>query len=143
MARWSPAMTVAIRTATRHPDRVTALVLTADFAYAENRLALLASVWTRIAASGNRELLAEFLLMPSLGTQALEMMPTEQLRQTSASSPPARPTAAPNGPTRESPHRPNTCLGAGPRPSPGTRVTPRHARRSPASPGPMSGQVKG
>lgn len=79
---YSLGSAVAIRAATRHPDRVTALVLTAGFAYADNRLALVASAWNRIATAGNRELLAEFLLTQALGTQALEMMPAEQLRQT-------------------------------------------------------------
>ncbi|GGU45015.1 alpha/beta fold hydrolase [Streptomyces coeruleorubidus] len=73
---------VAIRAAARHPARVTALVLTAAFPHRDNRLALASSVWSKIAASGDRELLAEFLLLMALGTQALESMPTEQLRQT-------------------------------------------------------------
>ncbi|MFI1354543.1 alpha/beta fold hydrolase [Streptomyces sp. NPDC020898] len=75
---------VAIRAATRHPQRVTALVLTAAFPHRDNRLALASSVWSKIAASGDRELLAEFQLMMALGTQALESMPTDQLRQTLA-----------------------------------------------------------
>ncbi|MFC9131455.1 alpha/beta fold hydrolase [Streptomyces sp. NPDC057099] len=73
---------VAIRAAARHPERVTALVLTAAFPHRDNRLALATSVWSKIAASGDRELLAEFLLLMALGTQALESMPAEQLRQT-------------------------------------------------------------
>ncbi len=73
---------VAIRAAARHPERVTALVLTAAFPHRDNRLALASSVWSKIAASGDRELLAEFLLLMALGTQALESMPAEQLRQT-------------------------------------------------------------
>ncbi|MGY0063470.1 alpha/beta fold hydrolase [Streptomyces sp. LZ34] len=73
---------VAIRAAARHPERVTALVLTAAFPHRDNRLALATSVWSKIAASGDRELLAEFLLMMALGAQALESMPAEQLRQT-------------------------------------------------------------
>ncbi|MFG3268790.1 alpha/beta fold hydrolase [Streptomyces bobili] len=73
---------VAIRTATRHPERVTALVLTASFPHRDNRLALASSVWSKIAASGDRELLAEFQLMMALGTQALESMPADQLQQT-------------------------------------------------------------
>ncbi|MGW7206587.1 alpha/beta fold hydrolase [Streptomyces sp. NPDC054837] len=72
---------VAIRAATRHPERVTALVLTAAFPHRDNRLALASSIQSRIAASGDRELLAEFLLMTALGTQALESMPAEQLQQ--------------------------------------------------------------
>jgi pimeloyl-ACP methyl ester carboxylesterase len=73
---------VAIRAAARHPERVTALVLTAAFPRRDNRLALATSVWSKIAASGDRELLAEFLLMMALGAQVLESMPTEQLQQT-------------------------------------------------------------
>ncbi|GAA2423558.1 alpha/beta fold hydrolase [Streptomyces coeruleofuscus] len=73
---------VAIRAAARHPERVTALVLTAAFPHRDNRLALASSVWSKIAASGDRELLAQFLLLMALGTQALESMPAEQLRQT-------------------------------------------------------------
>ncbi|MFM9607178.1 alpha/beta hydrolase [Streptomyces sp. V2] len=72
---------VAIRAAARYPERVTALVLTAAFAYRDNRLALASSAWNKIAASGDRELLAEFLLLSALGTQGLESMPEEQLRQ--------------------------------------------------------------
>ncbi|NGO08324.1 alpha/beta fold hydrolase [Streptomyces sp. HC44] len=73
---------VAIRAAARHPERVTALVLTASFPHRDNRLALASSVWSKIAASGDRDLLAEFQLLMALGTQALESMPSEQLRQT-------------------------------------------------------------
>lgn len=73
---------IAIRAATRHPGRVAALVLTAAFARADNRLALAASAWSRIASSGDRDLLAEFLLPLALGSQTLEAMPAEQLRHT-------------------------------------------------------------
>ncbi|MFA7759357.1 alpha/beta hydrolase [Streptomyces sp. NRRL B-2790] len=73
---------VTIRAAARHPERVTALVLTATFPHRDNRLALPSSVWRKIAAPGNREMLAEFLLMMSLGTHALETMSPEQLQET-------------------------------------------------------------
>jgi pimeloyl-ACP methyl ester carboxylesterase len=72
---------VAIRIAARHPERVSALVLTAAFAHRDNRLALASSVWNKIAASGDGELLAEFLLLMTLGSQGLESMPREQLHQ--------------------------------------------------------------
>ncbi len=72
---------VAIRAAARHPERVTALVLTASIPHRDNRIALATSVWRKIAESGDRELLAEFLLLISLGTQALEAMSSEQLRE--------------------------------------------------------------
>ncbi|MER5928933.1 alpha/beta fold hydrolase [Streptomyces sp. NPDC002054] len=72
---------VAIRAAARHPERVTALVLTATFPHPDNRLALAVSVWRQLAESGNRELLAEYLTMMALGADALEAMPAEQLQQ--------------------------------------------------------------
>ena len=71
---------VAVRAAARHPERVTALVLTAAFPYRDNRLALVSSVQGKIASSGDRGLLAEFLLIQALGAQALESMPAEQLQ---------------------------------------------------------------
>jgi pimeloyl-ACP methyl ester carboxylesterase len=73
---------VAIRAAARHPERVTALILTATFPYRDNRLVLSSSVWRKIAESGDREMLAEFQLMVAVGPDALEAMDAEQLRQT-------------------------------------------------------------
>ncbi|WP_433856352.1 alpha/beta fold hydrolase [Streptomyces kronopolitis] len=72
---------VAIRAAARHPERVTALVLTATFPYRDNRLALALPVWRKLAESGDRTLLAEYLTMMALGADALEAMPDEQLQQ--------------------------------------------------------------
>ncbi|AOP48201.1 alpha/beta fold hydrolase [Streptomyces lydicus] len=72
---------VAVRAAARHPERVTALVLTATFAHRDNRLALAVPVWRKLAESGHRELLAEYLTMMALGADALEAMPDEQLRE--------------------------------------------------------------
>jgi pimeloyl-ACP methyl ester carboxylesterase len=80
LSGYSLGGSVAIRAAARHPERVTALVLTAAFPYRDNRLALISSVQGKIASSGDRELLAEFLLLQALGTQALESMPAEQLQ---------------------------------------------------------------
>jgi pimeloyl-ACP methyl ester carboxylesterase len=82
LSGYSLGAAVAIRAATRHPERVTALILTAGFAYRDNRLALSSSAWSKVAATGDRELLAEFQLMLALGTQTLESMPAEQLQQT-------------------------------------------------------------
>ncbi|MEU6173665.1 alpha/beta fold hydrolase [Streptantibioticus parmotrematis] len=71
---------VAIRAAARHPERVTALVLTATFPYRDNRLALATSIWARLAET-DRDLLAEYLTMMAMGADALESMPDEQVRQ--------------------------------------------------------------
>lgn len=72
---------VALRAAARHPERVTALVLTATFPHRDNRLALALPVWRKLAESGNRELLAEYLTMMALGADALQAMPDEQIQQ--------------------------------------------------------------
>ncbi|MFI1362237.1 alpha/beta fold hydrolase [Streptomyces griseochromogenes] len=71
---------VAIRAAARHPERVTALVLTATLPHHDNRLALATSIWHKLAET-DRELLAQFLVMMAGGADALEAMPKEQLRQ--------------------------------------------------------------
>ncbi|WP_327135437.1 alpha/beta fold hydrolase [Streptomyces sp. NBC_01343] len=63
---------VAIRAAARHPERVTALVLTATFPYRDNHLALALPLWRK---------LAEYLTVMALGADALEAMPAEQLQQ--------------------------------------------------------------
>ncbi|MFI8361780.1 alpha/beta fold hydrolase [Streptomyces sp. NPDC085612] len=72
---------VAVRTAVRHPERVTALVLTATFAHHDQRLALALPIWRELAGSGDRDLLARFLTMMAVGADALEAMPAELLSQ--------------------------------------------------------------
>ncbi|MER8186495.1 alpha/beta fold hydrolase [Kitasatospora sp. NPDC094015] len=71
---------VAVRAAARHPERVTALVLTATFPYRDNRLALAAAVWAKLAET-DPGLLAEYLTMMAVGADALESMSDEQVRQ--------------------------------------------------------------
>jgi pimeloyl-ACP methyl ester carboxylesterase len=82
LAGFSLGGPVAMRAAARHPERVSALVLTATFAHPDNNLALIGSVWKQLAESGNRELLAEFLLPIALSSQALEALPADQLQAT-------------------------------------------------------------
>ncbi|WP_432015725.1 alpha/beta fold hydrolase [Streptomyces cucumeris] len=72
---------VAIRAAARHPERVTALVLTATFPHRDNRQSLSLPIWRKLAQSGDRRLLAEYLTMMALGADALEAMPDEQVQQ--------------------------------------------------------------
>ncbi|MFD7083384.1 alpha/beta fold hydrolase [Streptomyces sp. NPDC059918] len=72
---------VAIRAAARHPERVTALVLTATFPYRDNHLALALPLWRKLAESNDPEVLAEYLTMMALGADALEAMSAEQLQQ--------------------------------------------------------------
>ncbi|MEE1784579.1 alpha/beta fold hydrolase [Streptomyces sp. SP17BM10] len=72
---------VAIRAAARHPERVTALVLTATMAHPNNQQALTLRVWGKLAATGDRRLVSEFLFPHALSPQAIEAMPAEQLEQ--------------------------------------------------------------
>ncbi|WP_328923566.1 alpha/beta hydrolase [Streptomyces sp. NBC_00190] len=72
---------VAIRAAARHPERVAALVLTATFPHRDNHLVLATSIWRKLAESGDRELLAEYLTMMAVGADALEAIPDDQLQQ--------------------------------------------------------------
>ncbi|WP_368666550.1 alpha/beta fold hydrolase [Kitasatospora sp. MBT63] len=72
---------VAIRAAARHPERVTALVLTATMAHPNNQQALTLGVWGRLAATGDRHLVSEFLFPHALSPQTLEAIPADRLAQ--------------------------------------------------------------
>lgn len=76
---WSLGAAVAIRAAARHPDRVSALVLTSAFARADARLRLAAGVWHDLYATGDRALVLRFLMVAARGTAALESMTDAQL----------------------------------------------------------------
>ncbi|AWZ08503.1 MULTISPECIES: alpha/beta fold hydrolase [unclassified Streptomyces] len=83
---------VAARIAARHPERVTALVLTATFARSGRWLDLVAGLWSELARRGEGELLARLLVPLTLSPHALEALTTEQVedvvRATAASFPP-------------------------------------------------------
>ncbi|GAA0385107.1 hypothetical protein GCM10009530_40040 [Microbispora corallina] len=75
---------IAIRAAVRHPERVTALVLTATFARPDTRLRLWNSIWRQLYESGNRELLAQFGTLMAFSAQTLNTLPAERLEVTLA-----------------------------------------------------------
>ncbi|MGW0393095.1 alpha/beta fold hydrolase [Streptomyces sp. NPDC003042] len=83
---------VAVRVATRYPERVTALVITASFARAGHRLGLITDLWSRLAERGENELLARFLVPLALSEAALESLTSSQVedlvRDFAASIPP-------------------------------------------------------
>ncbi|QIY55157.1 alpha/beta fold hydrolase [Streptomyces sp. RPA4-5] len=72
---------VAIRAAARHPERVTALVLSATMAHPNNQQALTVRLWGKLAATGDNRLVSEFLFPHALSPQAMEAMPAEQLEE--------------------------------------------------------------
>ncbi|MFH8365494.1 alpha/beta fold hydrolase [Streptomyces sp. NPDC018031] len=63
---------VAVRAATRHPDRVTALVLTASFAAPNPRLRLAVRLWRDLLDSGDAGRLAAFGLLVGMGAPTLD-----------------------------------------------------------------------
>ncbi|MEU3370363.1 alpha/beta fold hydrolase [Streptomyces sp. NPDC006711] len=71
---------LAIRAAVRHPERVTALVLTATFAHRDNKLDLAAALWQRLYETGDRSQLAEYLTLVAFSTPALNALAPDQLR---------------------------------------------------------------
>ncbi|MEV5873737.1 alpha/beta hydrolase [Streptomyces sp. NPDC052101] len=70
---------VAIRLAARHPERVTALTLTAPFARADARVRLIARVWRSLAEAGDTDTLGRFLLAQCLSPAALAAMSPHEL----------------------------------------------------------------
>jgi pimeloyl-ACP methyl ester carboxylesterase len=80
LAGFSLGGPVAIRAAARHPERVSALVLTATFAYRDARLDLAAKLWSDLYESGDAVRLSEFLTLVAFGAETLRAMPERELR---------------------------------------------------------------
>ncbi|WP_039628457.1 alpha/beta hydrolase [Streptomyces sp. 769] len=95
IAGYSLGGPVAIRAATRHPDRVTALVLTAGFAHPNPRFLLAAKLWRDLLCAGNLEQLAAFVSLIGLSAPALEAIGQDDLdtalKTTAATTPPGTP----------------------------------------------------
>ncbi len=77
---------MAIRAATRHPDRVSGLVLTGAFAYPDSFMQLSMEVTAGVMAAGNPLLTAELLTLFSLSHAALSAQPLEALRAASTAA---------------------------------------------------------
>ncbi|MFH8487574.1 alpha/beta fold hydrolase [Streptomyces longisporoflavus] len=65
---------VAIRLAARHPERVSALILSATFAHADTRTDLAASIWQQLYESGEHTLLARYLNLMALSENTLNSL---------------------------------------------------------------------
>lgn len=80
IAGYSLGTPLAIRAATRHPARVTALVLTAAFAHPSARMRLLLDDWLRLLRSDDgHEALARWTTLIAAGAPYLDRMPPEEL----------------------------------------------------------------
>ncbi|GAA1217187.1 alpha/beta fold hydrolase [Prauserella alba] len=78
LQRWSVVgyslgTAVAVRLATRHPDHVDNVILTAGFAKPDNRLRLALEIWAELLR-GDRRLLAKFLTLLAPGDRALNAL---------------------------------------------------------------------
>ncbi|MHA6629687.1 alpha/beta fold hydrolase [Pseudonocardia sichuanensis] len=71
---YSVGTAVAVRIATRHPERVAGLVLTAGFAYPDNRIRLAVQIWRALLDGGDRRLLARFLTLVGTGERHLNAL---------------------------------------------------------------------
>ncbi|MGF1430770.1 alpha/beta fold hydrolase [Kitasatospora sp. LaBMicrA B282] len=82
---------VAIRTAVRHPQRVTSLVLSATFARVDTRTELAAAIWQQLHAAGEHLVLAQYLAQQTLSAPVLNSLTPAQLRTAAEQTAPALP----------------------------------------------------
>jgi pimeloyl-ACP methyl ester carboxylesterase len=75
---------VAVRAATRHPDRVSALVLSATYARLDSYMRLTMDVSGGVMAGGDPLLLGRLLTLMSMSPQALASMPEQVLQANAA-----------------------------------------------------------
>ncbi|GAA4965113.1 alpha/beta fold hydrolase [Actinoplanes utahensis] len=71
IAGYSMGAALAVRAATRHPERVTALVLTAGFIRPNPRFRLAVRIWRELLVAGDLDRLAEYLSLVGLSEGAL------------------------------------------------------------------------
>ncbi|WKX69976.1 alpha/beta fold hydrolase [Streptomyces sp. XD-27] len=92
IAGYSLGAAVAVRAATRHPERVTALVLTAGFARPNPRFLLAVQLWRELLQAGDAARLAAFAALIGMGAPALDALPQDTLdaalKQAAATIPP-------------------------------------------------------
>ncbi|WP_353943489.1 alpha/beta fold hydrolase [Streptomyces sp. HUAS MG91] len=74
VAGYSLGGPVAVRVAARHPERVTALLLTATFGHPSPQLRLAAETWRTLAAAGDPDTFARFLFPYALSSRALHAL---------------------------------------------------------------------
>lgn len=77
---YSLGTAVAVRVATRHPERVTGLILTAGFARPDARMNLALDVWAELL-KGDRTLLAKYLMLTAVSEPFLAALTPEQVAE--------------------------------------------------------------
>jgi pimeloyl-ACP methyl ester carboxylesterase len=78
---YSLGTAVAVRAATRYPERVTGLVLTAGLTATDNRLRLAAQVWRQLLLGGDRDLLSRFLMFAGTGPRQVNQQSQAELEK--------------------------------------------------------------
>lgn len=66
--------------AARHPERVSSLVLTATFAQLDTRTELAASIWQQLFASGQHDLLAQYVALLAFSAPGLNSFTPAEVR---------------------------------------------------------------
>lgn len=86
---------VAVRAATRHPDRVSALVLSAAYSHLDQYMNFSLGITAGVQALGDPLLLAKLLTLMSLSPQTLNDLPEDVLQAAAAASAEAQAPGAP------------------------------------------------
>ncbi|MGW6914647.1 alpha/beta fold hydrolase [Kitasatospora sp. NPDC054939] len=82
---------LAVRIAARHPERVSALVLSATFARVDTRTDLAASVWHQLFESGRHTLLGEYVGLMAMSAPVVNSLTPEQVREAAVQMAPGIP----------------------------------------------------
>ncbi|MBF6088453.1 alpha/beta fold hydrolase [Nocardia cyriacigeorgica] len=91
---FSTGAPVAVRAATRHPDRVVALILSAGPARPNPRLLLLVDTWRTLARAGDRRALATYLILIGWSAAWLDGLSAAELAELAEDIPPQLPPGA-------------------------------------------------
>jgi pimeloyl-ACP methyl ester carboxylesterase len=78
---YSMGCAVALRAATRHPDRVMALILTAGFAQLDSVSRLKIQILRNLGDRGNQDVSAQLMISFAVGRQCVNSMSEEQLEE--------------------------------------------------------------
>ncbi|WP_116213002.1 alpha/beta fold hydrolase [Streptomyces olivoreticuli] len=81
LSGFSMGTAVAVRAAARHPERVTALVLSAGFARPSARLKLAIDTWRTLGRGGDERTLASYLSLVVGGSTWLDARSTEEIEE--------------------------------------------------------------
>ncbi|WP_327147723.1 alpha/beta fold hydrolase [Nocardia sp. NBC_01329] len=91
---FSTGSPVAVRAATRHPERVSALILSAGLVRPNPRLRLIVDTWRQLARAGDQRALAAYLVLIGWSAAWLEDLSASELTELADEIPPNLPPGA-------------------------------------------------